>query len=172
MKRALVAAFAFAVVVWASVPAVKRDALAQVEKDFKTTLESTQVEILGWPQGVYLDDFGAVFTSDVILAYTPTLNPFHLTITPAEKEKILKSKLDRVPILKRNMQQLLLNASATLSTLPANEQIVVAVAVTNYQWELTDGLPTQIQMRGVRSKLMEAKAGKVPAESVVRVQEQ
>lgn len=172
MKRAFAAALALAATLWAVAPAVKRDSLAAVEKNFKQKLEGMQSEILSAPSGLYIPDYGAVFTSEVILAYTPTLNPFHLTITPEEKKDVLKRKQERLPVLRQNLRQLLLDSSATLDNLPANEQIVMSVTSFNYNWELTDGLPSQIQVRGMRSALLEAKAGKVPVDSVIRVQEQ
>ena len=51
------------------------------------------------------------------------------------------------------------------------EQIVLVVTLGNETWENTSGLPSQVQMQAQRSKLIEAKAGKVEAKTIVKVQE-
>ncbi len=86
MKRALLAFAAVGCVVWAA-PVVKRGTLASVEQNFRRSLMKSEVEILAAPRGVYLEGYGAVFMTDVNLVYTPSLNPFRLTIDEEEVAK-------------------------------------------------------------------------------------
>jgi uncharacterized protein (AIM24 family) len=172
MKRLVVLASlaCFASVLWA-VPVVRRTSLASLETVFERTLRGAGMEILALPGGVYLEGYGAVFTADVNLTFTPTINPFNLTIEKPEIDRIYQKKLALLPVLRDRMQQVLLEAGSMLVTVPMQEQITLVVTLGNEQWETTGNLPSQIYMQGQRAKLVQAKLGKVQIATVVKVQE-
>ncbi len=170
MKRTLVAGVAVACLAWAA-PAVKREALVSMEKSLGRGLEGAQMEILGLPRGIYLQGYGAVFTADVNLTYTPSINPFHLTISKEEIASIHQRKLAQMPHLRTIMKQCLLESGASLDSVPLNEQVVIGVTLGHDTWERTTGLPSQIIMKAVRSALLNAKIGKVPPDSVIQTEE-
>jgi hypothetical protein len=153
-------------------PMVKRDLLNSLEKGFVTSLTASQMRILVYPSGIYIEGYGVVFTSEVNLSFSEMVSPFQLTIPPEKKARTRATELQQLPILRNEMRQLLLRSSVTLDTLPAAEQIVVGVKISQQNWQDMSGFPQQIVMQGQKSKLMEAKLGKVSAESVIRVQEQ
>ena len=155
---------------WAA-PAVRRGALASLENTFERTLRNANMEILGLPRGVYLEGYGAVFTADVNLTYTPTINPFRLTIGKEEIDRIYQKKQDQLLVLRASMQQILVNAGSTLDTVPVQEQIVLVVTLGNEKWEITGALPSQVYMQAQRSKLIDAKLGKIDPKTIVKVQE-
>ncbi len=169
MKR-LIALAAAATALWA-LPTVRRSSLASLESNFLKTLTAANMEILALPRGVYLEGYGAVFTADVNLTPTPSINPFQLTIGKPVIERIYQKKLAQLPILLAGMQQILLDAGSVLNTVPAQEQIVLVVTLGNETWETTGKLPSQVYMQAQRAKLMDAKAGKVKIETVIKVQE-
>ncbi len=169
MKR-LIALAVVTSALWA-VPMVRRSSLASLEGTFFKTLTAANMEILALPRGVYLEGYGAVFTADVNLTPTPSINPFQLTIEKPVIERIYQKKLTQLPILRAGMQQILLDAGSLLDTVPAKEQIVLVVTLGNETWETTSKLPSQVYMQAQRAKLIEAKAGKVKIETVVKVQE-
>jgi hypothetical protein len=153
-------------------PLVKREHLASLEKGFATGLTASQMRILGYPSGIYIDGYGVVFTSEVNLSYSPMIDPFQQTIPPQVKARTQVAELLQLPILRNEMRELLLRSSVTLDTLPPSEQIVVGVKISHQSWQDKAGVPEQIVMQGQKSKLMEAKLGKAPVESAIRVREQ
>jgi hypothetical protein len=153
-------------------PMVKRELLGGLEKGFAHSLTASQMRILGYPSAIYIDGYGVVFTGEVNLSYSPMVDPFQQTILPQAKARTQVLELLQLPILRNEMRQLLLRSAVTLDTLPPAEQIVVGVKISQQSWQDRAGIPVQIVMQGQKSKLMEAKMGHVPAESVIRVQEQ
>jgi len=168
--KPVVGIIAIASVLWA-LPTVRRSSLASLETTFTRTLQGASMEILALPRGVYLEGYGAVFTADVNLTYTPTINPFHLTIEKPEVERFYQKKLAQMPVLRAGMRQVLLEAGSALESVPPKEQIVLVVTLGNEKWETTGALPSQVYMQAQRAKLIEAKQGKVPIETIVKVQE-
>ena len=168
-KRLFVLA-SLASVLWA-VPVVRRTSLASLETVFERTLRSAGMEILALPRGVYLEGYGAVFTADVNLMYTPVISPFRLTIEKPEIATIYQKKIALLPVLRDRMQVVLLEAGSMLVTVPMQEQITLVVTLGNEQWETTGSLPSQIYMQGQRAKLVDAKLGKVQISTVIKVQE-
>lgn len=142
---------------------MQRASLKSVERTFDDRLQrltGDPFELLGNTRGVYLDGYGAVFTSEVNLIVSPTINPFRLKLTKEETDAVHERKLKKLSVLKQDMQEMLLSASATLSDMPPSEKIVVAVTLFNYNYEITTGLPGQIVMRGERRKLLDVQAGR------------
>jgi hypothetical protein len=171
MKRALLALAVLAGFA-AATPLVKRESIGLVEAGFKQKLQESEMEILALPRGIYVAGFGVVFTADASLCYTPIINPFQLKISDEVQTKIYQKKVKQVPVLRTDMQQILMMSSALLDTLPMSEQIVVGVTIGTQKWETTAGLPSQIIMQGQRAKLLEARSGRVAIDSVIKVQEQ
>lgn len=170
MKRAFLILVGTACILWAA-PSVKRGTLAGLEQNLRRSLEKSQMEILAVPRGVYLQGYGAVFMTDVNLVYTPSINPFRLTIEEKEIANIHKRKMAQMPVLREDLRQVLLESGSALETVPMNEQVVLVVTFANEQWEVTAGLPSQLTMQARRSNLLDAKLGKVNAENVIRVKE-
>ena len=168
--RSIALLLTITIVIWAA-PVVPRSSLASLESSFAASLVGSRMEILNLPRGVYLEGYGAVFMADVNLTYTPTINPFNLTISKDQVAKFNRIKLSQMPILRANMLDILVNAGSALDKVPTREQIVLVVTLGNETWENTTGLPSQVQMQAQRSKLIEAKAGKVEAKTIVKVQE-
>jgi hypothetical protein len=153
-------------------PVVKREMITPLEGGFKDRLISRQMEILALPRGLYVEGVGLVITADVSLTYAPMINPFQLTIPKEVQERNHETRIRQLPVLREEMKQTLLNASATLDTMPAREQIILGVTIGHQNWENMAGLPAQIVMNGERGKLLEAKLGKAPADGAIRVIEQ
>ncbi len=162
----------------ADAPRVRRAALAAMEKSFDDRLQSAVTQepfdMLGNTRGIYLEGYGAVFTAELGLVFTPSINPFRLAIPKPEIAAVHQRKLRQLPILKQNMREMLLNCSASLDSVPGNEQIVVSIILFNRAWEDTSGLPSQIMMQAERQKLLNVQTGRTPRaslEGMIRVQE-
>jgi hypothetical protein len=152
-------------------PRVSRTALAAVEKTFDQRLEKASItdpfDLLGTTRGVYLEGYGAVFSAELNLIVSPNLSPFHQRFTKQEIARIHDRKLQRLPLLKQNMREMLIASAATLENLPPSEQVVLAISLFHYSWEDTAGIPGQIVMQAQRQQLLSS----ATRESAIRTQE-
>ena len=137
-------------------PRIPRQTMADVERHLDTKLSSLgnvndPVDLLGDARGIYLDGYGAVFTVEASLIITPGLNPFHTVMTEPEKAKVRQRKLDRLPMLRQVMRDIWRDSATALTSIPDNQQVVVAVRLLYLPWEDTRGLPGEIVMKGDRA---------------------
>jgi hypothetical protein len=119
------------------------------------------LDLLGDTRGVQLDDYGVVFTSEVSLVITPTITPFRQKITPEVAARVHKLRVERLPLLKAAMLEMMRNMAVALTQLPAGQQMVLVVRLYYGPWEDTTGMPAQVMMRADRGA---AAAGKVETE--------
>jgi hypothetical protein len=131
-------------------------------------------ELLGNTRGAYLEGYGAVFSTEVSLAFTPAASPFRGPLTKPEITAVNDRKRLRLPALRKTMQGFLLNASASLDGVGPKEQVVYFVNLYYHNWEDRKGLPSQIVMRAEKQKLLEVqsgRAGRGELASIVKVTE-
>lgn len=99
---------------------ITRAALSGLEKNFDGRFQRANVtdpfDVLGTTRAVYLDGYGAVFSAELNLIVTPNLNPFHQFFTTAEKARIHERKLQRLPLLKQNMREMLIASAVSSRT--------------------------------------------------------
>jgi len=135
---------------------VTRSALASVEKscDSRFARSYDSFDLLGTARGVYLEGYGAVFSTELNLIVSPNVSPFHQSFTKIEIARIHGQKVQRLPMLKQKMRELLVASAASLENLPPSEQVVLAVTLFHYSWEDYSGLPSQIVMQAERQKLL------------------
>ncbi len=139
-------------------PRVPRAALASLEKGFDIHIERANVtdpfDLLGTTRGVYIEDFGVVFSAELNLIVSPNLSPFHQSFTKQEIARIHERKVARLPLLRQHMREMMITTAATLENLPPKEQIVLAVSLFHYSWEDSSGIPAQIVMQAQRQQLL------------------
>lgn len=137
-----------------------RAELAAVEQIMTMRLRRSNpdrpMDLLGLPRGVYLEGYGAVFSAELSLILTPGISPFRPEYTKAEIEKIRAAKQQQLPLLKKTMQELLVDSAATLDRVPASEQVVFGVVFFYHNWEDRTGLPQMITMQARRQELLQA----------------
>lgn len=112
--------------------------------------EPNTVDLLGATRGVYLDGYGTVFTTEMSLVTPPAIYPFHPTITEPEKVRQHQKKLERLPLLRAAMKEMMKSVAASLTAMPDNQLIVLSVRLDNMKWEDTSGLPGMILMKADR----------------------
>ena len=130
-----------------------------LERRFDTELAgiggpNDPIDILGATRGLYLDSYGAVFTTEVSLIVTPTMNPFHQQITKEEATRVHQRKVARLPQLKQAMTDMMKHSAMTLIQIPDSQQIVVAVRLLYLPWEDTAGLPAQMLLTASRREVL------------------
>jgi hypothetical protein len=140
--------------------------IGQLERTFNDRLVSMAdvndaVDLLGDTRGVQLDDYGVVFTTEVSLVRTPGISPFRKTIPPELAARVHKLRVERMPLLKATMKEMMRNMAEAFTQLPDSQQMVLVVRLYYGSWEDTTGMPAQVVMKADRAS---AAAGKVGTE--------
>jgi len=137
-------------------PRITRAALVGVEKscDGRLAYTADGFDLLGPTRGVYLEGYGAVFSTELNLVVSPNLSPFRPAFSKLEIARMHERKIQRLPLLKQKMREVLVASAASLENLPPSEQVVLAVSLFHYSWEDYSGLPSQIVMQAERQKLL------------------
>ena len=130
-----------------------------LEKRFDRQLTATggaadPIDMLGATRGLYLDGYGAVFTTEISLIVTPSINPFRREITKEEAARVHQRKLARLPLLKQAMAEMMKHSATALMQIPDSQQIVLAVRLLYLPYEDTTGLPAQVTMSATRREAL------------------
>lgn len=130
--------------------------LGELEKTFDSRVgtiadPNEPVELMGDTRGLQLPDYGLVFTADVSLVRTPSINPFQKEIPKAVQDRVHQRRVERLPILKAAMKEMLRNMAVAGAALPPAQQMVLAVRLYYGTWEDTTGMPSQVIMRATRA---------------------
>jgi hypothetical protein len=180
MKMALFM-LAAGVAVYAFGETVKYAPLENMERNFEMKLLKNQgkqpFQTLSNAPAIYVPGAGVMLTARVNLVYATLESPF-LQTTPAEfaalKERLRRSKLEKVPVLEQNMRECLAEAAALsdFDAVPPNEQFAIGVSLFYFPKEDSTGLPRQITMNAPKQKLLNAIRDKVDLKTVIEEQKQ
>jgi len=157
---------------------VNRGLIAAVEVAMNKRVEALfpgeQYLLLGHTHGVYLDGVGCVFTTRINLAEGPGLSPFRPSLPETERAALRKKKLERLPVLRTAMREMLVGAAIVMDPIPPAERLILSVSLLNMPHENVAGLPTQIVMQADRRTLLgflTPKGDKVALEAAIQVRE-
>jgi hypothetical protein len=129
-------------------PLVSPQALGRLEQDFEDKVRGLKgaepFNLLGASAGFYLEGYGVVVTVPLDLIYTPGLSPFRQQFSKQDQEQVRRRKLAQLPALRQAAREMLASAAASLSTLPMDRKISVALRIYYMKWEDSSGLPNQI----------------------------
>ena len=126
-----------------------------LEKRFDARLETlvpdvnAPVEVLGFTRGLYVEDCGVVFTAEVSLVRAPGISPFQQEIPKQIADRIHALRVERLPVLKTAMREMLDNMARTFMQVPPGQKVVLAVRLLYASWENTAGMPSQVMMSAV-----------------------
>lgn len=180
MRRAVIVAVLATLVcsVTASVPPVSRDALATLERKFDQRVRAYSINdpfaLLGNTRGIYLENYGVVFTSELNLVAAAVVTPFRPAFTKEQIEKLHAKKMNRLADLKRMIRSMLVDSATALTGVPRREQIVIGITLFRFSWEDSRGIPAQILMQAPRGVLADFGAGKLSRaelEAAIRTRE-
>jgi hypothetical protein len=156
-------------------PRVSRVSLVAMEKSLDQRVSrlwgDNPFVLLGPTRGIYLEGYGAVFTTEIDMVAQPTsmMNP---VVTKQDVVRHHQKKLERVPQLKAMLREALCSTAASLDTVPAEEQITIVAFLNRYPWEDMTGLPVQVMMQAPKKRLLEAqRSGASALEAAIRVTE-
>jgi hypothetical protein len=132
-----------------------REIFKRLESDFDYQLKSADpnspIDVLGLTRGLYLQGFGAVFTTEVDLApsrFNPMFNQGR--ITAEQRVSDHDHKLRNLVLLRQQMGGMMATIAKNLELLGTNDQVVLAVRLWYQPWEDKTGLPDQIVMKADR----------------------
>ena len=91
------------------------------------------------------------------------VNIMHPLPSKEEIVQMRKKKVERIPLLKRILKDALVAAAGSLETIPADEQVVIAVIVPRFTFEDAAGLPAQVTVQASKRKLLESKGAALDA---------
>jgi len=109
-----------------------------------------------------------VLSAEVILINAP-IGIMHPLPSKEEVVQMRKKKLERIPILKKVLKDALVSAATSLDTIPADEQIVIAVIIPRFTFEDAAGIPVQVTVQASKRKLLESKGAALDA--VIKITE-
>jgi hypothetical protein len=113
-------------------------------------------EVLGVTQGSYIQGYGAVFLGEVNVAPAAGISPFHPTVSPDEIRRTHEKKLQRMAAVRSAMRAMLVDSARSLDSVPADEQVALALSLFYWKWENREGLPAQIVMHAPRKLLLQS----------------
>jgi len=162
----------------ASAPRVSREALAALERKFDQKIRSYSINdpfaLLGTTRGVYLRDYGVVFTTELNLVAAAVVTPFRPAFTKAQIKDLHTKKLKRLDELKGMMRAMLVESALALKTVPPEQQVAIGVTLFRFSWEDSRGIPAQILMQARRRNLLDFEAGKLSSaglDAAIRIEE-
>ena len=145
---------------------IPAESIRELERTFNDRLSglagvNEPTELMGDTRGFQLEDYGVVFTTEVSLVRTPGLMPGRPTIPPEMAARVKVQRLERMPLLKVAMKEMMRTMAVEFSQIPASHKLVLVVRLYYGAWEDTTGMKAQVVMRADRAA---AAAGKVETE--------
>jgi hypothetical protein len=141
---------------------ITRQTFKPLEDDFNLRLSTFNpaepVYMLGLTRGVYLQGYGTVFSVELDLIQSPTVNPFHGAIGKQDVVSTHARKLKQLPLLQQAVRNQMIACAKGLDAMPPEQQLVMVVRLDYQPWEDTDKLPSQIVLSADRKS---AEAGNI-----------
>lgn len=141
---------------------ITRQTFKPLEDDFNLKLSTFNpaepVYMLGLTRGVYLQGYGAVFSVELDLIQSPTVNPFHEAIGRKDVVSTHARKLKQLPLLQQAVRNQMIACAKGLDAMPPDQRLVMVVRLDYQPWEDTDKLPAQILLSADRKS---AEAGNI-----------
>lgn len=139
----------------ADAPRVNRNTLAGLERTLDDRIRGlwsdNALAILGGTRGVYVPGTGIVLSTEINVA-TANLSLMVQTLPESEKQALRKKKLERIPQLKKAMQDYLAANASTLEMMQPGEKMIVALVLPRYSFEDPTGLPLQVTVEMERGQ--------------------
>lgn len=116
----------------------------------KTASRDNPMDVFGRTRGLYVEGYGAVFTTEVELAQSHVFDLFAKP-TEADRVRLHVQKLKNVDLLRQQMRNGMAFFAKDLPGLAPTDHVVLAVRLLYQAWEDRTGLPEQIVMQADRN---------------------
>lgn len=159
----------------ADAPRLNRTLISAVEKRLDDRIQrmwtDNPMALVGHARGVYLPGYGIVFTAEMSLA-TANVSLMSPTLSDADKVALHKKKMERLPLLKTAMKEVLVTTAASLDAAAPTDRVSIALILARYSSEDPAGVPLQIVFEGTKLQLLTAqKAGPAAIDGAVKITE-
>jgi hypothetical protein len=138
--------------------AVSLEMLKTLQVGFDNDLASfnadNPIDIWGKTRGVYVNDYGVIFTTELSPITALPITPFHQKVTAEEIKRTHDLKVKRLPEVKGLMEAMMRRTATHLSLMPDNQQVVLIVKLVYLGYEDVTGLPGQITMKGDKRSVL------------------
>jgi len=145
----------------AAIRAQLESAEQAIERRLASHEDLAPMRMLWKPRGAYLKGYGAVLSVELNIAPTAALSPFRPAYSKKELREINQRKQERLGVLKRRMQEILVEEGARLTQVPLDQKVALVVTLFHFSWEDLTNLPSQMVLQASRSALQELR-GKDP----------
>jgi hypothetical protein len=132
-----------------------------IDGRFKDISGSDPMGLIGFTRGGYLNDFGTVFSFEVMLVPVANVTPFRPKYTDEEKKKLNIRKRQRLEDLEMKAQDILVAEGCKLEAVPASQKVALVISLFHFAWEDRSNLPSQLVMQTTRQNLLDRQAARL-----------
>ncbi len=138
---------------------------AVIENALRRDVRST---VLSAPRGAYLEDYGAVFSTEASLYRIRPLTPFSSSpYSPQELDQAYQAALDRVERLKQDLRQAVAEHGSLLGQLKPSHTLAVIVHLYNGVADPGRPYPSQLIVKAGAGSVIDYRDGKITMEELV-----
>ncbi len=151
-------------------PAQLRAQIEQFQAVIENTLRRSYGSImLSAPRGAYLEDYGAVFSTEATLYHIRPITPFsRKPYSREELDKAHQQALERLERLKQGLRQTVAEHGSLLGQLNTNHSLAVIVHLYNGVGDPRRPLPSQLIFKTGAASVGDYREGKITMEELVR----
>ena len=151
-------------------PAQLRGQIEQFQAVIEDALrQSVRSTLLTAPKGAYLEDYGAVFSTEASLYHIRLITPFsRRPYSQEELDQAHRAALERLERLKDDLRQALAEHGSLLGQLKPNHTLAVIVHLYNGVADPRRPYPSQLIFKARAASVNEYREGKITMEELVR----
>ena len=151
-------------------PAQLRGQIEQFQAVIEDALrQSVRSTLLSAPRGAYLEDYGAVFSTEASLYHIRLITPFsRRPYSQEELDQAYQAALERVERLKQDLRQALAEHGSLLGQLKPNHTLAVIVHLYNGVADPRRPYPSQLIFKARAASVNDYREGKITMEELVR----
>ena len=151
-------------------PAQLRGQIEQFQAVIEDALrQSVRSTLLTAPKGAYLEDYGAVFSTEASLYHIRLITPFsRRPYSQEELDQAHRAALERLERLKDDLRQALAEHGSLLGQLKPNHTLAVIVHLYNGVADPRRPYPSQLIFKARAASVNDYREGKITMEELVR----
>jgi len=132
-----------------------------IDGNFKDISGPDPMGLIGFTRGGYLNDYGAVFSFEVMLVPVANVTPFRPKCTDEAKKQLNVRKRQRLEDLEVKAQEILVAEGCKLTAVPSTQKVALVISLFHFGWEDRSHLPSQLVMQTTRQNLLDRQEARV-----------
>jgi hypothetical protein len=114
--------------------------------------------VIGPTRAVYVPGTGVVYSAEINLIPTPGFSPFVPKLPEAKIQEIHDSKVQRLPMTRKMMRELLVQIASGVPGIPPNEEVILGLTFFYFHYENKEDLPRQMVLRAPAGRVASGSA--------------